>query len=257
MITVINPRTNSKAKNKPTTITCIGFTEFASAWNSLGAGISADGSEAATAADFTLLPNVINNWAIFDVTSSIAMYASGTAMNLGWALIPGGTDTWRWFTSEAASLNDRPRLEITYAPPPTGPAIVRQPADVAACPGGAAEFTVEATGTAPLHYAWYRDTELIDPATGPTLRIEPVTTADLGAYWCLVSNACSSIQSLAADLSICAADFNCDGGVDGADTNAFFYAWEAGEALADVNADGGVDGTDVEAFFLVWEAGGC
>ena len=55
----------------------------------------------------------------------------------------------------------------------------------------------------------------------------------------------------------CAADFNQDGGVDGADINAFFEAWEAGESTADVNLDGGVDGADVDAFFLVWEAGGC
>ena len=55
----------------------------------------------------------------------------------------------------------------------------------------------------------------------------------------------------------CAADFNQDGGVDGADINAFFEAWEAGEGTADVNLDGGVAGADVDAFFLVWEAGGC
>ncbi|MBX3409689.1 MAG: hypothetical protein KF859_07360 [Phycisphaeraceae bacterium] len=55
----------------------------------------------------------------------------------------------------------------------------------------------------------------------------------------------------------CPADFNNDGGVDGADVEAFFIAWETGDAVADINADGGVDGADVEAFFLAWEAGGC
>jgi hypothetical protein len=55
----------------------------------------------------------------------------------------------------------------------------------------------------------------------------------------------------------CVADFNLDGGVDGADVNAFFTAWELGEASADVNLDGGVDGADVGAFFAVWENGGC
>ena len=55
----------------------------------------------------------------------------------------------------------------------------------------------------------------------------------------------------------CPADFNQDGGVDGADAAAFFLAWEAGDASSDANADGGIDGADVEAFFMVWEAGGC
>ncbi len=55
----------------------------------------------------------------------------------------------------------------------------------------------------------------------------------------------------------CIADFNQDGGIDGADVDAFYAAWEAGEASADVNADGGIDGGDVDAFFTVWEQGGC
>ncbi len=55
----------------------------------------------------------------------------------------------------------------------------------------------------------------------------------------------------------CAADFNQDGGVDGADVDAFFAAWEAGSAPADVNQDGGIDGADMGAFFEAWEAGGC
>ncbi|MBX3409156.1 MAG: hypothetical protein KF859_04650 [Phycisphaeraceae bacterium] len=55
----------------------------------------------------------------------------------------------------------------------------------------------------------------------------------------------------------CVADFNQDGGVDGADVEAFFLSWEAGDTPADVNQDGGVDGADVEYFFVQWEAGGC
>jgi subtilisin-like proprotein convertase family protein len=55
----------------------------------------------------------------------------------------------------------------------------------------------------------------------------------------------------------CAADFNVDGGVDGADAVAFYGAWEGGEGCADVNLDGGVDGGDVVDFFRLWEQGGC
>ncbi|MBL9000106.1 MAG: hypothetical protein JNK25_03080 [Phycisphaerae bacterium] len=55
----------------------------------------------------------------------------------------------------------------------------------------------------------------------------------------------------------CPADFNQDGGVDGADIEYFFRAWAAADPRSDVNLDGGVDGSDVETFFLVWEQGGC
>lgn len=65
--------------------------------------------------------------------------------------------------------------------------------------------------------------------------------------------------SFAVEVSspLCPADFNQDGGVDGGDIDAFFLAWEAGDASADTNQDVGVDGTDVDAFFIVWEVGGC
>jgi beta-glucanase (GH16 family) len=55
----------------------------------------------------------------------------------------------------------------------------------------------------------------------------------------------------------CIADFNQDGGVDGADVEAFYFVWEMGHADADANGDGGVDGADVETFFAAWERGGC
>ncbi len=55
----------------------------------------------------------------------------------------------------------------------------------------------------------------------------------------------------------CFADYNQDGGIDGADVEAFFRDWEAGESGADVNQDGGVDGGDVGRFFEAWEAQHC
>lgn len=51
------------------------------------------------------------------------------------------------------------------------------------------------------------------------------------------------------------ADFNQDGGIDGADVEAFFDAWENGADEGDFNQDGGIDGADVELFFQAWEQG--
>lgn len=57
--------------------------------------------------------------------------------------------------------------------------------------------------------------------------------------------------------AVCYADVNNDGGIDGADVEAFFNLWEAGDPVADLNNDGGIDGADVETFFEYWEGGGC
>jgi hypothetical protein len=55
----------------------------------------------------------------------------------------------------------------------------------------------------------------------------------------------------------CPADFDNDGGVTGADVEAFFFAFESGDPCGDTDLDGGVTGADVEAFFIAFEAGGC
>ncbi|MEI7657336.1 MAG: hypothetical protein WCK33_04655 [Phycisphaerae bacterium] len=56
-------------------------------------------------------------------------------------------------------------------------------------------------------------------------------------------------------LPPCIADFNQDGGVDGGDIEAFFFAWENADSAADINQDGGIDGGDVGAFYDRWTAG--
>ncbi len=79
--------------------------------------------------------------------------------------------------------------------------------------------------------------------------------ADTGSYDCIITNACGAITSDPTPVTICIADFNQDGGVDGGDAGSFFDAWETGNAAADINLDGGVDGADVSTFFMHWESG--
>ena len=110
------------------------------------------------------------------------------------------------------------------------------------------------------------DLYLVDENAGRVLRIvEPGPKIDCNG------NGRSDASDIASGISAdangdgvpdeceapCPADFNQDGGVDGADVSAYFIAWEQGANEADVNQDGGVDGSDIEFFFTVWEAGGC
>ncbi|MBS0197990.1 MAG: hypothetical protein JSR77_14635 [Planctomycetes bacterium] len=169
----------------------------------------------------------------------------------------------------------------------TAPAITVQPANTVACLDSPATFTIASSGPAPIAYRWQWQpagdedewSDLIAgdnaSAAGPLINASNVTTATLEirplpasltvtprSFRCILTNPCGSVTSNAAALTVenctpCPADFNQDGGIDGADVGAFFSAWEAGDPSADVNADGGVDGADVTTFFAAWEAGGC
>jgi len=86
----------------------------AATWNSMGAGVSADGLEAAAVSDFEAVPNILGAPAIFDVTATVQAWANDPARNLGWAIMPAGTDGWRASSSEASIAGERPVLEIVY-----------------------------------------------------------------------------------------------------------------------------------------------
>ncbi|MCX5691180.1 MAG: immunoglobulin domain-containing protein [Planctomycetota bacterium] len=95
----------------------------------------------------------------------------------------------------------------------------------------------------------------------PVLHLTGVSEADAGSYTLYLNAGCYWAATYTLRVNDCApacpADFNQDGGVDGADVDAFFSAWESGDASADVNQDGGVDGSDIDPFFFAWENGGC
>ncbi|MBX3410919.1 MAG: hypothetical protein KF859_13670 [Phycisphaeraceae bacterium] len=96
--------------------------------------------------------------------------------------------------------------------------------------------------------------------SGGTLAMAPVdhfglVVAPDGSYAMGFDNI--RIEPLTDRPTPCPADYNNDGGVDGADVEAFFADWEQGLPAADVNFDGGVDGADIEVFLCWWEAGGC
>jgi hypothetical protein len=91
----------------------------------------------------------------------------------------------------------------TNAPPAVGPSIHSQPQNQEAPIGGSAQFDVSASGTPPLHYQWYFNTNtLLSGQTNSTLLITGVSSNDAGAYSVIVSNAVGSTNSSVAILSI-------------------------------------------------------
>ena len=95
-------------------------------------------------------------------------------------------------------------------------------------------------------------------STGGSIELSgTIGQADAGAMGSGTTTMFGGFWAIELVPTLCPADFNQDGGVDGSDVDAFFISWENGEPPADINLDGGVDGQDVQFFFEVWEAGGC
>src|SRR5204862_96211 len=98
-------------------------------------------------------------------------------------------------TSNAAALT------VSSAQGP--PTITRQPASQTVTAGQRANFTVTATGTAPLSYQWQKNGTAIGGATAASYTTPATTVADNGnQFTVVVSNAAGSVTSNAAALTV-------------------------------------------------------
>jgi subtilisin-like proprotein convertase family protein len=97
-------------------------------------------------------------------------------------------------------------LNITSSNSP--PAIITQPADQTVSVGATANFSVTASGAAPLRYQWLLyGTNLIDGgnrsgSASSSLTLSNVQTNNAGPYQVIVGNSIGSVTSLVANLSV-------------------------------------------------------
>lgn len=90
--------------------------------------------------------------------------------------------------------------------PGTAPAITTQPGSQNVTVGQPATFSVVATGTAPLSYAWQRNGTTVAGATASSYTTAATTLADNGAtFKVTVTNSIGTITSTAATLTVSAA----------------------------------------------------
>jgi hypothetical protein len=93
---------------------------------------------------------------------------------------------------------------LTLLVPPT---ITGDPVDQTVFDGDPANFTVSATGTAPLTYQWRKNGNNINGANAATFTIPQAHVSDEGAYSVVVSNPGGNATSLSAQLRINVAPF--------------------------------------------------
>jgi hypothetical protein len=83
----------------------------ADTWNSLNAGITADGTEALATPDDTQMMSINETYNVFSVTDSLVAWQSG-ANNRGWGLLNSGADIWSFVTSQGGLLERHPLLTV-------------------------------------------------------------------------------------------------------------------------------------------------
>jgi len=135
------------------------------------------------------------------------------------------------------------------------PVIVTQPADATVPAGDSASLQVSVTSDSEPHFQWRKDNSDLTGAIDARLDFEHVTTAEVGAYECVITNACGDAISRTALVRNCNADFNADGFVTGDDFDSYVTAFELGDPAADFDRDSFVTGDDFDKFVAAFESG--
>jgi pectate lyase len=103
----------------------------------------------------------------------------------------------------AAQIFDTSLLKVEFIPGATPPSIDVDPQDRAALVGQDVSFTVLASGTMPLGYQWYHNTNTsVADATNSALMLTNVQLSDAGTYTVLVTNSYGSVTSAVAQLTV-------------------------------------------------------
>ena len=134
------------------------------------------------------------NTLVSGATSAILLIPSATALQAGYysGVV---TNSFGSVTSSAARLT----VSVTA----TAPSITQQPQNLTVNSGSPASFTAAASGTSPLFYQWYFNTNTpVNGGTGATLNLPSVTTLQAGYYSVIVTNIAGSATSSAAKLTV-------------------------------------------------------
>ncbi|MBL8746551.1 MAG: hypothetical protein JNK58_09385 [Phycisphaerae bacterium] len=168
--------------------------------------------------------------------------------------IPGSPD----FNHEPGALLSRSMNAtiVQVRPCEDVPVVLADPVDTSGELDGRAEFVVEAQAPlgSQLHYQWRHNGVDLVGEDNADINIDPLTPADAGAYYCVISTECGSVSSLSAYLTvltppICYGDSDDDGAVDFSDVTETLSHFGADygpySGAGDANRDGRVNFADI------------
>ena len=99
-------------------------------------------------------------------------------------------------------LNLAKASETILITPPMPPRVVREPQDRVAFAGSAVSFSVEAEGSQPLSYQWFRNGTPIEGETGSIFRLGNPQSSDAGSYHVTIINSAGEVTSRTATLVV-------------------------------------------------------
>lgn len=188
-------------------------------------------------------------------TATFSVIATGTSLSYQWrkggqpingevaatltissaqALDAGSYDV---VVSNAATSVISDAATLTVESPPF---IVTPPAAITRPYGGSASFTVMATGSPTLSYAWFKGNSLLPTATTATLTLNALTLLDEADYKVRVTNGFGFVESTPVHLTITRVDTDSDGLLDDEEVTLALN-----KTLADTDGDGFTDGVEV------------
>ncbi|MBK8914340.1 MAG: PQQ-dependent sugar dehydrogenase [Phycisphaerales bacterium] len=143
--------------------------------------------------------------------------ASNSTLSVG-PITPADAGSYSCTVTDACGNVVSETATLTVLSPPS---ISADPVDVMICDGGAAVLSVSASGDA-LAYQWRKGGSAIIGEDGTTLVLTPAQYADNGVYDVQVTNACGSVVSATATVTVfLRSDANCDGAVNNFDIDFF------------------------------------
>ena len=80
--------------------------------------------------------------------------------------------------------------------------ITAQSSSQTLCEGSSPTLSITAAGTAPITYQWYYNNSAIAGKTNNTFALTSIDTSDAGNYYCIATNACTSVNSNAITLNV-------------------------------------------------------
>ncbi len=188
------------------------FLSDSGTWTKLvnGAGKSVTGYASGTQYTFVMMftRNSTNG---LDITATMS---GGSLNNTGSASVSYSDATPNSFTfdtfglrpsdaADSASSFDTTLFEVEFIPGATPPSITTDPQDQTALVGQDVTFNVLASGTQPLSYQWYYNTNaLLTNDVNSSLTQTNVQLTDAGGYSVIVSNAYGSATSAVAQLVV-------------------------------------------------------
>jgi pectate lyase len=212
MATTLGSSTPFQLMIRSNAATSSAFLSASGSWHGVGNGATSGHTGYASGTQYTLVMTFTRNAS--NGIDMVSTMTGGSLNDTGSATVSYSDSAPTTFTfdtfgirptdaSDSASSFDSTLFEVEFLPGASPASIDQQPEDQTVFVGDDAQFTVTASGTQPLFYQWYYNTNtVLLTQTNFTLNVVNAQTNDAGAYSVLVSNAYGSVTSTVAQLTV-------------------------------------------------------